>query len=175
VNGWIKLQRKITEHWIWQDPEMFRAWVWMLLKANHESDKFLSKGQLVELKKGQFVTSIEEMKKAFGFSKNRVYRFLKMLEKEEMISRNGQANGTTITIVNYGLYQSWQNTNGPTDGQSGGQPNGQADGQSDGQLTRIYKNNKELKEGGEGGRRMSQEETDKMMAEWIAGMNGVRR
>lgn len=39
--GWIKLYRDITEHWIFQDAEYFKAWVWLIMIANHEDSVIL--------------------------------------------------------------------------------------------------------------------------------------
>ena len=32
--GWIKLNKKIKNHWLWDKPEYLRAWIDMLMEAN---------------------------------------------------------------------------------------------------------------------------------------------
>lgn len=141
--GWIKLSRQIQDHWIWNDPEKLRAWIDMILMANHEAKKAEMRDGLITIKRGQFVTSIDKLAKRWGWSKNRVYRFLMLLESDHMVQRKANAYRTTITIVNYGKFQDRQNGNGTTNGSS----DETADGSSGGSRTRKNKNDKEIKEG----------------------------
>lgn len=139
--GWIKLYRQIQDHWIWKDSEKLKAWLDLVLMANHESQKIETHDGLVTIKRGQFVTSIEKLSKRWGWSKNRTYRFLKMLEYDNMLKRKANRHSTTLTIVNYDKFQDRQNTNG-TPNRS---PNGTPSESPNGSRTRIYKNDKELK------------------------------
>lgn len=141
--GWIKIDRQIQDHWIWNDPEKLKAWIDLLMMANHDVKKLEMRDGLVTIRRGQLVTSIDKLAKRWGWSKNRVYRFLKILETDRMVQRKANAYRTTLTIVNYGKFQDRGNTNGTTDGSSDGSTNGS----SDGSRTRINKNYKELKEG----------------------------
>ena len=140
--GWIKLSRQIQDHWIWNDPEKLKAWIDLILMANHDVKKVEMRDGLVTIKRGQFVTSIEKLAKRWGWSKNRVYRFLSLLEADHMVQRKANAYRTTITIVNYGKFQDRQNGNGTTDGTS----DESANGSSGGSRTRKNKNEKEIKE-----------------------------
>lgn len=140
--GWIKLSRQIQEHWIWSDPEKLKAWIDLILMANHEAKKVEMRDGLITIKRGQFVTSIDKLAKRWGWSKNRVYRFLSLLETDHMVQRKANAYRTTVTIVNYGKFQDRQNSNGTTDGSSNETP----DGSSDGSRTRKKKNEEEIKE-----------------------------
>lgn len=140
--GWIKLNRQIQEHWIWSDPEKLKAWIDLLLLANHETKKVEMRDGLLSIKRGQFVTSIDKLAKRWGWSKNRVYRFLSLLESDNMVQRNANRYRTTVTIVNYSKFQDRQNTNGTTDGT----PNESTDGSSSGSRTRKKKKEKEIKE-----------------------------
>lgn len=153
MTGWIKLHRQIKDNWIWQDPEKLRAWLDLLLRAGHEETKLIRKGELLTLKPGQFVTSVQILADSWGWSKQRVYRFFSLLERDGMVNKNGTPNGTIITIVNWDLYQLQWNTNGTTDGT----PNGPSNGTPDGTLTRMNKNDKEW---GETRARETEEEED---------------
>jgi len=55
--GWIKLHRKIKEHWIWQKPEYFQWWMDILMEANFESKKVLIKNVLLECNRGEILYS----------------------------------------------------------------------------------------------------------------------
>lgn len=109
--GWIKLDRCITEHWIFSDAEKFRAWVDLLIMANHDSKKVLLREGVLVVKRGQFVTSIETLAVRWKWSKSRVVRFLALLEAEQMVKRDCNQFRTLLTIENYGKFQGQRNTN----------------------------------------------------------------
>lgn len=140
--GWIKLSRQIQDHWIWRDPEKLKAWLDILLLANHETKKVEMRDGLVSIKRGQFVTSIDKLAERWKWSRNRVYRFLSLLEADGMVQRKANRYRTTLTVVNYGKFQDRQNTNGT----SNGTPNETTDGTPNGTRTRKIKNEKEYKE-----------------------------
>lgn len=142
AKGWITIHRQIQDHWIWQDPEKLRAWLDLILMANHEPRKVELHDSLVTVKRGQFITSIEKLSRRWGWSKNRTYRFLKMLESDNMVKRKANRYSTTITIVNYDKFQDKQNANGTPKRT----PNGSPDGSSGGSRTTIINNDKQLKE-----------------------------
>lgn len=106
-SGWIKLYRKITEHWIWEDKPFSKgqAWIDMLMLANHEGGRFLIGNELIEVKRGSFVTSELKLMNRWGWSKSKVRAFLTLLENESMIVKNTDHKKTVITIVNYSDYQ----------------------------------------------------------------------
>ena len=103
--GWIKLHRKITEHWIWQDPEKLRAWLDLLLMVNREDRNITVNGQAFAIKRGQTLTSLPKLAERWHWDKKRVVRFLKKLEGDGMCHAKGYAFGTAITIDNWDLYQ----------------------------------------------------------------------
>ena len=103
--GWIKLNRQITEHWIFEDAERFRAWVDLLLMVNHEGKKILVDNVPTTIKRGQVLTSIYKLSKRWGWSRKRVNNFLLALERDGMIDKRVSSRYTTLTIVNYGKYQ----------------------------------------------------------------------
>lgn len=140
--GWIKIHRQMQEHWIWNDPEKLKAWLDILLLANHETKKVEMRDGLVSIRRGQFVTSIDKLAERWKWSKNRVYRFLSLLESDGMVQRKANRYRTTITVVNYSKFQDRQNTNGTTNGS----PNESTDGSPNGLRTRKNKNEKEIKE-----------------------------
>ena len=114
VVGWMKFYRKIQENWIWQSDEpycMRSAWDYILLNANFEDVKIMRRGQLVEVKRGQMITSLRELSNEWKWSTGKVTRFLNRLEKENMILKKDTKNGTLLTVVNYEVYQGWENTN----------------------------------------------------------------
>ena len=109
--GWICLHRSIQDSWLWENKkdECFsngQAWIDMILLANHEDKKIRLNGDIVTIKRGQFHTSIVKLAKRWNWSRNRVTRFIKLLEKDNMIEARGEAGlGTRITLINYGKFQ----------------------------------------------------------------------
>lgn len=110
--GWIALHRKIQDHWLWEDKPFSKqaAWVDMLLLANHDDNKFLFGNELIEVKCGSFITSIEKLKHRWGWSNTKVINFLKLLESDEMVTKKSDTKKTVITIVKYSDYASYEKT-----------------------------------------------------------------
>lgn len=123
--GWIKIYRKIQDCWVWQldkDNKFDRrsAWVDLLLLANHRDKKISIDGNPVIISRGQFHTSIYKLADRWGWDKRTVSRFLNRLENDEMLTQVRSSKGTTISIVNYGIYQSDSTTECTTDSTTDG-------------------------------------------------------
>lgn len=143
--GWIKLSRSIQDNFLWEDIPFSKAqaWIDLLLSASHKEQTVFVNGNPKTIKRGQVWTSQMKLEKRWGWSKNKVRRFLALLTEQQMIHIDGTTNGTTLTIVKWADFQG----GGTTKGTTHGTPNGTADGTSDGTHTRMYnKNVKESKE-----------------------------
>jgi hypothetical protein len=105
--GWIKLHRAITEHWIWEDKPFSKgqAWIDMLLMANHHDKKMFFDNNIIEIKRGSFITSIRKLSERWGWSNTKIKNFLNLLQSDGMISYFSDAKKTVITIENYNVYQ----------------------------------------------------------------------
>ena len=114
--GWIKLNRQITEHWIWENHEFAFAWIDLLLSVNHENNKIYVDGELVTIRRGQILTSIYKLSQRWHWSRNKTYKFILALEKDGMLKRSSTTHYTMLTVVNYGKYQDRQSTVGDTKG-----------------------------------------------------------
>lgn len=144
--GWIKLNRKIQDHWIWSDHEFAFAWIDLLLMVNHEDKKILVNKKPVVIKRGQTLTSVMKLAKRWGWGRDRVYRFLNALECDNMLTRNGTPNGTTLTIVNYRKFQNQRNTDETTNKTTDETTDNTTDKTTGKTQTRINKNVKNEKE-----------------------------
>lgn len=116
MQGWIKLQRKIQEHWIYQEKRKFsryEAWLDMLMMASHKDTKFLLGKELIELKKGSFVTSELKLMERWSWGKEKVRAFLKLLEDDQMITKISDRKKTTINVCNYCIYHDYEEENRP--------------------------------------------------------------
>ena len=127
-NGYILLWKQITdpESWVWSDKPFARgqAWIDLLLKANFKDVTTTIKGQTVTIKRGQVLRSEDTLANDWGWSRGKVRRFLKSMEKSKMCTLNGTAYGTLITIENYEHYQDER----PSSGTANGTSDGTADG-----------------------------------------------
>lgn len=112
ITGWIKIYRSIRSHWIFENEKYFKAWITMIFEVNFEDKKVLIGGELIECKRGQSVYSIETWVKKFGkgWSTQKIRTFFKLLQKDNMIIREGLRKTTRLTIINYDTYQNGQLT-----------------------------------------------------------------
>lgn len=164
TGSYIKLDRGLKKNALWLEKPFSKgqAWVDLLLLAQGvEIDKHY-RGTIQHQEPGTVYTSILYLSKRWGWSRNKVYRFLKTLENDEMIvfeglkpsatlggtsnrTRNGTTNGTTngtiITIENWAFYQ-YDDTNSGT---NNGTRNGTTKRTSNGTHNRkhIRESNKE--------------------------------
>lgn len=122
--GWIKLDRQIMDSWIWnKEPFTYgQAWIDLLLLANHTTKKQFYDGKLMTFKKGTVCMSMKELGNRWKWDRRKVKNFLKLLESDEMLSLKCTTHGTTITLVNYGKFQSQGTTDSTTDAQQDVQP-----------------------------------------------------
>lgn len=121
MEGWIKLHRKIQDHWIYQEKRKFsryEAWLDMIMMANHKGNRFLHGSELVEVERGQFITSELKLMDRWDWGKNKLRLFLDLLEKDGMIIKKTDRKRTAITICNYGLYHDSETKDGPQADQS---------------------------------------------------------
>ena len=122
-DGWIRLYRKLQECWVWEDKEPFdkrSAWIDLLLTANHADAKLLFNGELITVQRGQILTSVRKLSVKWKWSVNKVYRFLKLLESDEMLQKESDKDRTLLTIINYSIFQCCEYTNGNSNGNTNG-------------------------------------------------------
>ncbi|MGF2169741.1 hypothetical protein ACQUEQ_15190 [Enterococcus casseliflavus] len=110
--GWVAIHRSIRDHWLYQEKRVFskyEAWLDLVMDANHKQNKFVFDGKLVEVERGQKITSIRQLSERWRWSRTKVTDFLTLLEKDGMLVRKSDSKKTVITIVNYDIYQNQDN------------------------------------------------------------------
>lgn len=112
VSGWIKIFRSIRKHWIWKDPVKFQWWIDILLEVNHNTEKIAIGYKIFDCYRGQSLNSVLTWANRWGVSKKVAYSFLKMLEKDSMISLESVTVTTRLTVLKYESYQQTWNANG---------------------------------------------------------------
>jgi len=113
--GWIKLHRKIRENPFWGEKpfDKARAWIDIILSANHEPNTFLLGNEMVSVGRGEFVTSEKKLMAKWGWSKTKVRSFLNLLDKQSMIVKKTDSKKTTLEVLNYCIYQDKETTEKP--------------------------------------------------------------
>lgn len=134
-SGWIRLDRKIREHWIFEHPDMLRAWIDLLMWANWDDRTKVYKMKKYEIKKGDVCASYDLMSRKWNMSIGKVRRFIKLLQNDKMIDIDTSYGFTLIKIVNYAQYQT--NGNKQTDKQIDKQIDKQTDIQIDNTIRSI--------------------------------------
>lgn len=122
--GFVVFDRKILEHWIFTEKPFddFHAWAWLILNANYKTRERDLKQGVMEIQRGQLVVGIRYLADEWGWSKDRVGRYIKKLENAGMVKKTATQSGTVLTIENYAKYQNVRDTNkdgtkdGPKDG-----------------------------------------------------------
>lgn len=107
-NGWVKLHRKLFDSELWTGEPFTKgqAWIDLFANANHQDNSFWVRGNEVQIKRGQIGWSELTMAKRWGWSKNKVRRFLKWLETKQQIVQQKTFITSILTILNYDSYQS---------------------------------------------------------------------
>ena len=105
--GWITISRDISESDIWNEGPFSRgqAWVDLIIIANYKPGYIRVRGERIELKRGDVGHSMKTLADRWQWSRGKVERFLKELEKDKRIIRKTDNRKTVISICNYSKYQ----------------------------------------------------------------------
>lgn len=103
--GWIKIQRSIEDHWIWEDSIKLKWWMDIILNVNHSNKKVLIGSTLIDCNRGQCVRSLKGWADRWKTSKDSTRNFLNLLAKDGMILHESLGKTTRITVCNYDDYQ----------------------------------------------------------------------
>ena len=117
--GWVRLHRQIEDNPLYflEPFSKGQAWIDLFLNANHKNGIMSIRGNIIPIKRGQIGWSELTMSKRWTWSKNKVRRFLKLLETEQQIEQQKSTITTVITILNYEIYQSDDTTDDKTERQ----------------------------------------------------------
>ncbi|MCI9641236.1 MAG: DNA replication protein DnaD [Eubacterium sp.] len=108
MQGWIKSYRSILDHWLWTDKPFAKgqAWIDILHLVNHTKEKKFFDGKLIDVERGETITSIRKLTERWGWSNTKVKNFLNILEQEKMISlEKSDSKKTVLKVLNYAKYQ----------------------------------------------------------------------
>lgn len=103
--SWIKLYRKILKSPIWDNEKALKIWIWCLLKATHQERIQLVGQQEVNLEKGQFVFGRKKASEELSMNESTIYKYIKLLEKLQMISIESNNKFSVVSIEKWEDYQ----------------------------------------------------------------------
>jgi len=128
--GWISLNRSISSHWIWNSEPYSKgqAWIDLLIYANHTDTKINIKGTILSIKRGQQARSMVTLAAQWKWSRDKVKRFLDLLESDGMIIQQTSQLTSIITICNYSSFQDGKAADKAADKASLGQQTGSTQG-----------------------------------------------
>ena len=104
-NGWIKLHRKIIDSAVFENPKILKLWIWCLCKASHKGYESMVGNQIVVLQEGQFIFGRKKASSELKIKESMVYKYIKLLEKLEMINIKSNNKFSIITIEKWAFYQ----------------------------------------------------------------------
>jgi len=105
--GYIKLYRQIQDNELWLTEPFTRAqaWIDLIMLANHKRKMFFKRGVEVVVERGQVGYSELALSHRWQWSRGKVNKFLKYLEREQQIEQQKTFVTTLITVLNYEKYQ----------------------------------------------------------------------
>lgn len=109
--GHIKLDRKIIQ-WEWyQDANVCRLFIHLLLIANHKDGSWQGK----PIKRGQLVTGLDKLSTSTGLSIQQIRTCFDKLKSTKEITYSSTNKNRLVTICKYDTYQSFRNDNNKLD------------------------------------------------------------
>ena len=107
MSGAVNVARSIFDHAVFADePKTEReAWIWLIMEASWKPRTRRVGAVVVETQRGQLAASVRFLASAWKWTAPKVQRYLKRLEKMEMIRAQADTGVTVITICNYDQYQ----------------------------------------------------------------------
>lgn len=75
------------------------------MMVNHEDGKAYFRDSVYEVKRGERITSELQLAERWGWSRNKVRKFLDDLKKEQMLEVKKDKRKTVLKVVNYNTYQ----------------------------------------------------------------------
>ena len=100
--GWIKLERSITESLLWQEGQKYdylRAWIDILLMVNYKPHPFALGDRVIIIEKNYVLTSKTKLAKRWMWSRPTVAKFLKLLRDSGKIEYEPMANGILLRVA----------------------------------------------------------------------------
>lgn len=109
MSGWIKLNREINNHWVFQNSDYFKWWIDILLEVNYTPAKVVIKGKVYDCGRGEKLYSLDTWAMRWKTNKSKVRRYFDLLQKENMIELKNETQTTRLKVCKYEDYQETEN------------------------------------------------------------------
>lgn len=103
--SWIKLHRKLIDHWVYSRPSFLSIWVYLLVRANWKPSKAVLNGRITVIERGEVLTSIRALAEGSHTSERTVRTFLALAKQDDMIDVKSDTAATRVKILNYNKLQ----------------------------------------------------------------------
>ncbi len=106
-SGFVAVYRRLLDHPLWTQlpAEWLKAWLYLLLRANHKPCPWWDGMREIEIPAGGLVTSIEKLATSGKISTRQARGSLDYFEKTGMVTRQASNRHSIITITNWASYQ----------------------------------------------------------------------
>jgi hypothetical protein len=107
MSGTVNISRRLFDSEAFRDEPFTEreAWVWLVMEASWKDRTVRAGDYVTDTKRGQLAASVRFMAKAWSWTPAKVQRYLKRVEKLNMICSESDTGVTVITICNYDKYQ----------------------------------------------------------------------
>lgn len=109
--GYIKLYRCVADNDLWLEKpfDKARAWIDLLLLANHRDSVVYKRGIRIEVPRGAVAWSERQLSDRWGWSRTKIRLFFEQLKKDHQIIPQKEPQNSNITsliyLINYEHYQ----------------------------------------------------------------------
>lgn len=105
--GFFTIDRELLTHDLWLEKPFSRgqAWVDLIGIANHSDTKLMVRGKSIEAKRGEVNRSFRWLADRWGWSPDKVRRFVDLLETRQMVVHETRQGETVLTLCNYCVWQ----------------------------------------------------------------------
>ena len=97
--GFFSTPRDIEDDPIFDNPKLFKVYLWCRLKAGHQDERFVMVGnQIVRLTKNQFIFGTFTAEKKLKMKHSTIWRYLRILEKRQKLGIKTTNKYSIITV-----------------------------------------------------------------------------
>jgi hypothetical protein len=115
-DSWIKVHRKLQNHWLFENPNYTNIWLVMLFNAQWETRKRVRDGIIVEVQRGELVMSYKTIALRSYTTEKMVRNFIMHAKKDGMIEAKQGTKTAHLTIINYNKLQGHEDETGRDSG-----------------------------------------------------------
>lgn len=76
-----------------------------MLMVNHDTAKFPFGNEIIEVERGECITSETKLASKWGWSRHKVRDFLSLLESDSMLVKKSYTKRTSLKVLNYNVWQ----------------------------------------------------------------------